>query len=237
MFTFFTKIQQPDIQFWGTRIQEPITTVTGLFMAATCAWCCWQLRERRIRDRPAQYMYLFLVTLGLSSLLGAFLGHAFLYKLGRVWKIPGWELSMIAAFLLSQASMLRFFGENGDSRRYRALTWANGLALFICTLLTVRTLEFVWTEVYMAIGLLLFMSNFEYRLHKKAANSVSVLLLKGMVPMLVSVVLIIVKFSVSPWFNYFDISHLFVCATIVYFYRALVEQMEEGAVRMVEVGS
>ncbi len=225
MFTFFTEIQQPDWYFWGTRIGEPVTTITGLAMTVTCALCCYRLRGLTITNRPALYMYYFFIAFGISSLTGAVLGHAFLYKLGNIGKIPGWEMSMVAAFALSQASMLRFFETPDENSLYRAFTWANLAALLTCNLFMLTSMKFVWVEIYTAIGLLLFMSNFEYRLHKKQANAVSILLLKGMIPMIAAVIFIILKFSVGPWLNYFDMSHLFICATIVYFYRALLEQM------------
>ncbi len=228
MFTFFTKIQQPSIELLGLRIDEPITTLTGIFIAATCFYCCYKLRETDLSHPILKFMYYFQLTLGWSSLLGGILGHAFLYKLGMVWKLPGWELAMISAFAMAQASLLRFYGTE-RRQAYKKGTWANAISLTVCSVLSAYTLNFLWVEIYTAIGLLAIMSTVEYRLYKSGDRGVSALLLTGMIPMLISVVFIVVKFSASPWFNYFDISHLFICATVVYFFKALQVQSAELA--------
>lgn len=240
MFTFFTKVQQPSIELLGLRIDEPITTLTGIFIAVTCFYCCYKLRQTDLSHPVLKFMYYFQLTLGWSSLLGGILGHAFLYKLGLVWKLPGWELAMISAFAMAQASLLRYYGTE-KRNAYKKLTWANALTLTGCSALSAYTLDFFWVEIYTAIGLLAIMSTAEYRLYKSGDRAVSSLLLTGMIPMLISVVFIVVKFSASPWFNYFDISHLFICATVLYFFKALQVQSQELAagqtVNMFEPGS
>ncbi|RMF20916.1 MAG: hypothetical protein D6765_16230, partial [Bacteroidetes bacterium] len=96
-------MEQPPIFLWGLRIDEPVTSLTDVLVGVVCLYAWWQLRKL---DRPGlsqQYLRYYFLTMGIATILGGVLGHAFLYALSFAWKLPGWIISMISVSLVERA--------------------------------------------------------------------------------------------------------------------------------------
>lgn len=220
---FFSPAAQPSVELLDITITDPITSVTGLMITVLCGVFCYRMRHFNFKDPILLYMFAFQALLGLSSFFGALFGHAFQHNLGVAWKIPGWQLGMYAAFCIAQATLLRLYG-NKEKDRYRKITRINTLLLCLCAIMNLIQLKLAWVEVYTAIGLVGFMVTGEYMIFKKGAQKISRLMMSAVVPMLFAVTFHLLKCSISIWFNYFDMAHIFMCATAWYFYRAAQEQ-------------
>ncbi len=220
---FFTTAAQPSVEIFGITITDPITSLTGLMIAGICGVFCYKMRHINFKDPILVYMFSFQALLGLSSFFGALFGHAFQHNLGVVWKIPGWQLGMYAAFCIAQATLLRLYG-NKENDRYRKITRINTLLLCLCAVMNLIQLKLAWVEVYTAIGLVGMMVTGEYMMFKKGEQKISRLMMSAVIPMLFAVTFHLLKCSISIWFNYFDIAHIFMCATAWYFYKAAQQQ-------------
>ena len=232
MFDFFTITPQPDISLFGTTINEPVTALTGLLITLAC-WIAYRNLDRSsIELWPARLMAYFFIFLGLSNLFGSLAGHAFYEKLGLMWKVPGWSMGMIASGLVAQVSIIRWNGFGPVKKSAIALSLANLLLFSGLLYLAIDQLNFKMVELYSVFSLVGIMLPIEIRMYRYDLSGASIWMLKALVPAFIAVLLHILKFSFSPWFNFFDIGHVLLCGTVLYFFRSARVMRGELAVRI-----
>ena len=212
-------VLQPDVYWDGLRIQEPVVAATSLLVTAVCWYAAWRLGHTAPTNHVTRWLRLFFVLMGCSTLTGGLLGHAFLYRLDKTWKLPSWILSMAAVAALGQAAI-------GHARHLlapavaRALAALNGLFLVVCLYLAVDTLFFPFVEMHAGFGLLLIMGSCEFYIYRKNGDPGSRLMLLSILPLVAAVAVHIAKFSPHMWFIYFDVGHVLMCLSILLMLRA-----------------
>lgn len=203
-------IIQPDIYFHGLRIAEPVTTLTALLISVIC-WYAWR-RVRRSTPKNFVTMLIraFFLLMGLATLWGGIVGHAFLYRFSFAWKIPGWVLSMVSIAALERAAILHakplmppFWG--------RFFSIMNFVELTIFLYLALSTLNFHFVEIHAGYGLLVVVGMFEGYVFRKKHDPGSRLLLLAIPLAAIAAAAHLAKFSFSVWFTFFDIGHVLMC--------------------------
>ncbi len=204
---------QPDISLFGLRIGEPVITLTSLIISIICGYCWWRLGRAQPVSDALRLSRLFFVFMGISTLIGGLVGHAFLYALPFEFKIPGWLMGMVAASALAQASIVRS-GDLLSRQAGRIFTGINigGFAVLLVLLLT--TLWFPIVEIHSAFSLLLIVASLELYRWIKIRDTGSRYILQGILFAVAAVLVHILKWSVNEWFTFFDIGHLFLCGTM-----------------------
>lgn len=213
---------QPDLLIGGTRITEPTVALTAVLIALVCAWAWWQLR--RLRPHPTLYVHLmqqFFLFMGLSSLCGGLIGHAFLHAVPFFWKLPGWLLGMVATALLAQAAI-------ADVRPAlrgawpKALTVLNQAGFVVAAGMVCWKMFFPFVEAHAAFCLLgLVLPLQVLGLRRCSGNPERKrLTLWGIGMAALAVMPHVMKFSVSTWFTYFDLGHVLMCVSIWFFWKA-----------------
>lgn len=206
---------QPDIYFGTVRIAEPIIALTGLIIG-TVSWYAYVRLGRIANLLPEQRMMrLFFALMTASSLVGAFLGHAFLYKFPFYFKLPGWVLSMAAMSALERASIMRIDAWTGE-KGSRLLMWLNTFKWLFFVGIVGSTIYFPLVQVHTAICMLLGMGIVEFFLWKRLRDDASRMLLLSILPALGAALVGIVKLSPSVWFAHQDVSHMFICVSLWY---------------------
>jgi hypothetical protein len=214
---------QPDGSLFGIRIAEPVTSATALMVSAVC-WYAW----RRLRPRaPAnEVVWLargFFLLLGLATLLGGLIGHAFQYRLTFAWKVPGWVLSMSGIVALERAAIVH-------ARPLMAPAWGqvftvlNVLEFAIVLCLALWTLDFRVVEIHAAYGLLIVVGLFEGYVFVKTRDAGSRAILGAVLVAAVAALVHGARLSLSVWFTFFDIGHVLMCAGVLLLMRG-VERM------------
>ena len=227
MFDLFSNLPQPDIYLWGYQINEPVTALTGLFITFFCIYAYRQLNGTGVLTKEARWMLFFFLFLGSSNLFGSLAGHAFKEQLGLAWKAPGWTLGMVAVFIVGQVSVWRYTALN-PGKTGQVISFFNMAAMLSLAWMSVTQLNFKLVEMYSAVGLLLVMLPLEIWLFRKGEKEVSYWMMMALIPAVVAVLLHILKFSVSKWLNYFDIGHLLLCITVIFFLKGA-RKMGESA--------
>ena len=207
---------QPDLVVSGLRLGEPVIALTGLLVMLVCFYAWLRLGKRTERDDALRLSRIFFLLMGLSTFIGAVVGHLFLYCLPFAYKAPGWMLSMVALSALEQASIVRArpFLPAGWGR---VLGWINIAELTLALWFVTATLWFPGVEMHSAFGLLLLIAPLEGWLFFKTRNPGSRYILLGILFLVAGVVLHILKVSLGIWFSYFDLAHLLMCGAIWYF--------------------
>ena len=204
---------QPDVYFGGVRIAEPVIALTGLVIGAV-AWYAWLRLGRISNPLPEQRMVrMFFGFMSASAVIGAFIGHAFLYHFPFYFKLPAWVLSMVAASALERSAILRIDGWVGEKTN-RLLLSLNIFKWFVFVGIVGVTVFYPVVQIHMAICMLLGLGIAEFLLWKRDRNDASRLMLLSILPALVGALVGAFKLSPSIWFAHQDVSHMFICVSL-----------------------
>ena len=210
---------QPDILVGGLRIGEPVVSLTAVLMALVCLYAWFRLGAVGGADKLLRLYRLFFICMAVSGLIGGLLGHAFLYRFPFFVKMPGWISGIVAVACLGQVSIerLRQFKPDAPHRLWSAVNI--GVALLALGVLC-ATRWFPIVEFHTAFGLLGVVGSIELGLWRRV-NLRSSLFLLGSIPFAILAAGVhAVKFSLGPWFTFFDIGHLLVCGTFWMIYQS-----------------
>ena len=198
-------------------------TLTSVLVASFCLLAWFRLGRCTESGDTSRLFRLFFLLMGLSTLIGGIVGHAFMHSLPQVCKAPGWGLGMLAVSAFEQVSILRARSFM-PAKAIRALTALNIAQLAVALLVVYATLWFPAVEIHSAFGLLLVVAPLETRLFLRNRDVTSRHILTGILMLVAGVVVHILKISACTWFCFFDIAHLFMCAAVWMFMKAA-EQM------------
>ena len=217
---------QPDIIVGGLRIGEPVIALTALLSTIVCFYAWIRLGKEAEREDTLRLSRIFFLLMGLSTLIGALVGHCFIYCLPFAFKAPGWVLGMVAVSALEQASIVRakpYIGAGWG----RALTWLNLVELTLALWFVTATLWFPGVEIHSAFGFLCIIAPLELWLffNKKRPGSRYILL--GILFLIGAVAIHISKISLGVWFTFFDIGHLLMCAAFWFFMLGVEAEQKE----------
>jgi hypothetical protein len=193
---------------------EPVIVLTGLMISALCFYAWRRLHQSPMNGPGARHYRLFFLLLGLSTLLGAFVGHCFLYCLPFEAKLPGWLLSMFSVWAMVQATLQRHRPESPSLSRLNIVL----LAVGVCVV--VGTLWFPVVEAYTALGFLGFVLPIAAQKWRAQRDTGSKHLLMGISFLLMAALSHVAHWSPSPWFCYFDIAHLWMLGAVWQFMLA-----------------
>jgi len=204
---------QPDIILWGLRLGEPMIAFTGLLVSSVCFYAWLRLGKLQAKNDTLKLSRVFFLLTSISIVIGAIVGHLFLYALPFEFKLPGWVMGMIAVSALEQASIVKakvFLGE----KLFKALFYLNIIELTLALWFISTTLWFPVVEIHSAFGFLLIVMPLEIMLWGKTRSKASLEMLLGILLLVGAVLAHILKISLGVWFSYFDIAHLFMCASM-----------------------
>lgn len=207
---WFVPKPQPDVYWFGSRISEPVTAITGIMIAACCGYALWHIET----SSPLhQYMWYFFLLLGLSNLVSAVFGHALLHRFSHNWKAPGWVLGMLGSSAVAQAAILHADTLLPDWLPM-VLTCINLTVLTASMWYTLQKMHFKAVEIHAALSLLGILLPVEFYLLLQHDYEASFWMVCALIPAVVAVLLHITKFTPSRWLNFFDIGHLLLCITV-----------------------
>ncbi len=209
---------QPDLYVGGIRITEFSIALTSLIITLVCLYA-WLRLGRQIRSDENRLFRIFLLLMGLSTLIGGLAGHAFLYYLPFIVKTPGWVLGMLAVSALAQISIQRAKPYLGDFWT-RSLTILNLVELLVALGFVFFTLWFPMVEIHSAFSLLLLVCTLEGWLFFKTRQRSSLFLLWSITFAIAAAGVHVAKISLGTWITFFDIGHILMCGTIWMIMRA-----------------
>lgn len=214
----FESYLQPAIQIGNLRVEEPITTATDMLLAGICIYAFMKIRRKGTRDRLKWYLKYFFLVLGLSALLGGFLGHAFLYRLAPGWKLVSWLLVIFSVGLMVHATieMARPLIRNGIPR---ILGRMNLLILAVAVFFTIWGLAFPPVTYYTLFGMVAVVGSLSYYIYTRTKERGPAWFLLGVAIGAVSALIYGNEWGLSPWFNHADISHVILSASALVLYK------------------
>lgn len=197
------------IKIGNVLVMEPVTTATDLLVSAICIYAFIALEKNENSDKTVLKLYrYFFLTMAMATAFGGLIGHAFLHYLSFEWKLPGWILSMVSVGLAERASIIHA-KPLLKKRTGNFFAFINIAELLMFIFLSMYTLNFIFVEIHAVYGLLLVLFSFELYVYKKTKDAGSKLTLWSILFAFVAAIIHLTKFSMHKWFNYLDISHIF----------------------------
>ncbi|MGZ3862199.1 MAG: DUF6962 family protein [Bacteroidia bacterium] len=200
----------------GLEIQEPMTTLTDLVVAAVCFYAFAKLRHLKSPESSFSYFRYFFLFMGISTTLGGIIGHGLLHYLSFAWKTPGWVAGMFSVALMERGAIMHA-RHLMNPLIGKVFDYLNIIELCIFMFIAFYTLKFGYVEIHATYGLLLSLF-LEIFIFVKRKDEGSKLIMYGVLISAGAAVTHIAKISIHTWFNYFDLSHMFMAASCYVFY-------------------
>lgn len=225
--------EQPPIELFGITVLEPVTTFTDLIVAAICFYAFYRLSKLPITTKIHQYLRFYFLSMGIATTIGGLVGHGFLYLFSynvdlpvSPWKLPGWLTSMFSIALVERAAIA--YAQPLISKRLGTFfAWLNIVELTTFVIITFVTLNFFFVEVHSAYGLLVVVTSFSAFVYAKTKSEGSKQFLIAVAFSAVGALFFMNEWGLSPWFNHFDISHVFLAFSAYYFYRGAMKIVKD----------
>lgn len=211
---------QPAIHLFGILIEEPVTTLTDLFVTAVCFYAFFRLNKIPTRNKMHTYLKIYFFSMGIATAVGGLIGHGFFYvfNYNMYWKLPGWFTSMISIAMIERAS-IEFARKLIKSSLGRFFAWLNIIELITFMTITFSTLNFFFVEVHSAYGLLIVVTSFNLFVYLKTRSPGSLNYLIAIGFSAVSALVFMNEWALHQWFNHYDISHVLMTFGAWFFYR------------------
>ena len=201
----------------GLRIDEPIVTLTDLLVSFLCLYFFYKIQKSGKKEKAFIYFKIYFLNMGIATLLGGLIGHAFLYNFSFYWKLPGWIMSMISIMFVERAAIehTRIWLSESMIKIFRVI---NILEFLIFLTLTILTLNFFFVEFHSGYGLMFVVFSLEGFLFLKTKNTASKYIIIGVGFAAIAALFFMNKISPHQWFNYLSISHILMAIAATFFY-------------------
>jgi len=217
----FLKFTQPSIELFNIRIDEPVTTATDLILAAICFYAYYRIRQQETRGKIKGYFKYYFLTLGIGTLTGGLLGHAFLYSMSPSWKLVSWIFTLISVAIISHG-LIELSRPLIKPIYTRLVTRVNILIMSMALLYTLYTLAFSAVKYYTIFGMFVVVGSLSYVIYQRTGSRGVVKLMIGVGVGLISAFVFSFELGLSPWFNHNDISHIILSFSAFTVYKGAV---------------
>ncbi|UKN02463.1 hypothetical protein K6119_02870 [Paracrocinitomix mangrovi] len=211
-------------ELFGLDLVEPMALVTDTVMGALSIYFAYRLKKLN-GDHPFyQYWIWFYLIFGFGSLLGG-IGHVMYNYWGFVGKIPSWISGPTSVYFLEQA-MISVHPNRKSFQTLKILSfWKLMLVLIVFTLiLSLVDLSdnpskgFLPVAINTIVGVSLTAGVLARFYVKKGLTPIYKYFVFGVLVMLPSAFVFLLKINLHPWFDKNDLSHVLMMAGITYFY-------------------
>jgi hypothetical protein len=219
--------QQPSIFPFGIRIDEPITMLTDVLVAAVCFYAFFRLMKIPSGHRIKTYLLLYFLGMGIATFVGGVIGHGFLYAFSFAWKLPGWISSMLAVMLIERAA-IEHAVKIAPPKAITIFKWVNITELLTFMTLTFVTLNFRFVEIHSAYGIMFIVGSYSVYTYWKSKSKASKIFILAVVFAVISSIIYLQEWSIDIWFNYLDAAHTLMAVAAFIFYRGAIQMLKEN---------
>ena len=242
---------QPSVFILGIRIDEPITTLTDIFVSVLCFIFYYRLSNMHITNKTSYYLRYYFLSMGIATFIGGIVGHGFLYLFkarwelsakyivfitdivgenkmnaeANPWKLPGWLTSMFSITLVERAS-IEFAKKLIKKSIARLFSWLNIFELLFFVFITFSTLNFFFVEIHTFYGFMIIVLSFNSYVFYKTRHVGSIQFLIAVGFAAIAALVFMNEWAISKWYNHFDISHTFMAISAIFFYKGSIKLLD-----------
>lgn len=211
--------QNPSIEIYGLRVDEPITVITD-FIVAFIGFMAFAKTNSDSNSSAIQlYRYFFLFT-AVSTVVAGIIGHAFAYHIGFQWRMIGWVFGIIGVTFAQYAALFHS-KESISANFYKIIKMFFVIELIIITLVLVKYRSFGIVEIQAAIGLVLVVASLELIHYSKTKSELSMKMIFGIGLTILAVFCHVGKLAISKWFNHMDLGHIIMAIALFIMYKGI----------------
>jgi hypothetical protein len=210
------------IDIFGIRILEPVGSGTDLLVSAVCFYAFYMISTRKSSDILFTYYKLYFLLMGIATIFGGLLGHAFMHYINFAWKLPGWLISMLAIMLVERAS-IEHTRSVMNPKIVRVFKIVNTVELSIFVFLTFYFMDFFFVELHSGYGLMFVVLSLHAFLYYTNKNAASKTILWGVGVAAVAALIFMNEISIHQWFNHLALSHTIMALSAWLFYKGVMK--------------
>lgn len=217
-------LQNPSIELFGLRIDEPVTALTDLIVAAVGFIGYFKTLSSQNSKPISFYRYFFLFT-AISTLVAAIIGHAFTYHFGIEKRIIGWVIGIIGV-AFAQFAVLYNTRQTIGEKIFTGLFYFNIFELVLVVMMLNIYRSFFIVEIYSAFGLVFMVTILEAIHYSKTKSQLSKYMMYGVALAIAAVLCHVTKLSLGIWLNHLDLSHIFMAIGLYVMYKGIVSEQK-----------
>ncbi|MBU2018751.1 MAG: hypothetical protein KJ941_03810 [Bacteroidetes bacterium] len=201
-------------EFLGLKLQEPMALLTNWSIAGFALYAFFNLKpnDDEFKDHWRTFFGILAVSMFLSGL-----GHLFYQYSGIIGKIPTWILGVLAG-CYALFAMFTYYDEK-KAQKYRLTVWLYS-ALIIVLAISLQSFVFVAIDAILKYILCGCMAFHWFKRGEENLRWISL----GVLILLPSAFIFLMKINPHIWFNKDDLSHVLMLGCIIFFYKAVKEQ-------------
>jgi len=200
-------------------IMEPIVSLTDIMVSLACFFAYYKLKRLKLQGRLYFHFKLHFLSMGLATLFGGTIGHAFLYAFDDSWKLAGWLISMISINFLERAFIAHTIQYLSEKTRFLIKT-ANNIELLVFMAITVYTLNFDYVEFHTGFGLIIVVFPLQIYMYLKTKDKGTRFIFIIVVLAIISAIIFVNQISLHNWLNHISISHLLMFVMVILLYKS-----------------
>ena len=235
-------LTQPAIDIFGLQVNEPVTVITDLIVAAVCLYAFIKLIKLPNRSKLKRYLLAYFFLMFIATATGGLIGHAFLWYFDSTWtnpdwvnqiieaipffqshepayawKLPGWITSMLSIMFVERAAIeqVRPVVKPAVGTTFKVI---NMIELLTFMAITLATLNFRYVEIHSGYGLMFVVLGLQGYAWLRTKDEGSKLFLFGVGFAAIGALFYMTETGISRWFNHYDISHTFMAIAAYIFY-------------------
>ncbi len=221
-------LQNPSIDLFGLRIDEPVTAGTDVIVALIGIWGYFKIAKQKNLKHVSIYALFFLGT-GVSTLIAGLVGHAFLYRFGYEAKMVGWVLGIVGT-CFAQFAAVHHARQTLGEKTFKLLLNMCYLEVIVSMTILILKPSFLVVIVHTAIGLLLAVTVLESIHYSKTRSKLSLMMIYGVALAVCAIIVHTGKIAISKWFNHLDLSHVFLGLSLYVMIKGVLYEQKNNPV-------
>ena len=209
---------QPSIELFGLVIHTPITAITDVFISIICFVAYHKPNTLPSQGEVHRLFKYYFLSMSMATFLGGVIGHALMHYLPFYMKIPGWITSMLSVALLERA-VIQHTRRLINPKVGTFFSWLNIIELLTFMVLSLVTLNFQFVLAHAAYGMAIVVTGFTGFIYFKERSLGSKQILLAVLVCSIGAFFFVFKIGLHMWFNHVDISHVFMMAGSVLYYK------------------
>ena len=215
----FTKIR---IDLNGLVLLEPNAIISDFIMAVVSFYIARKLYSARKSSGFTKYWYYFFLTFGFGAILGS-MGHGLFHYLGAQGKFPTWISGILSTYFIEKA-MIKSFERHNKNNILGKIAFFKMITVFLLVITVISSAEFDKNHTigFLPIAINTILGVF---ISVSVISGVNIKnqsgfkwLIFGVLAMLPSAVIFLMKINLVQWFDKGDLSHVFMTIGICLYY-------------------
>lgn len=224
----FNPLQNPSIELFGLRIDEPVTSFTDVIVALIGIWGYFKIKKANNLKHVSVYALFFLGT-GVSTMVAGILGHAFLYRFGYEIKMVGWVLGILGT-CFAQFAAVYHAKETIGEKAFKLLLNICYLEVVVSMTILILKPSFIIVICHTAFGLLLMVTVLESINYSKTRSKLSLMMIYGVGLAVAAIICHTCKIAISNWFNHLDVSHVFLGSSLYVMIKGVLYEQKNNLI-------